>query len=166
MKRPARAGCFSRVFLGGLKRFPIHEWVVELLKQNCSVYDIQQVLRGEGQPVSHVLIHQVLREEGFAKLPRRRNVERPGLVRPDAAPVADVGALDWKDFASFETEGSALFVLLPTLLDWGVDRWVRRAGLPGSDMVPALQSVLSLLALKLVGKERVSHVADVCTEVE
>ena len=29
-------------------------------------------------------------------------------------------------------------------------------------MIPALQSLLSLLALKVVGKERMSHVMDVC----
>ena len=144
------------------KRDAAHQRVVELRKQNYSVYDIQQILRAESMRVSHVLIYQILREEGFAKLPRRRNDERPSLARPDQAEVADVRAVDWKAFAKFETEGTALFVLLPTLLDWGVESWVRRAGLPGSKMVPALQSLLSLLSLKLVGKERISHVMDVC----
>ncbi|MCK4548413.1 MAG: hypothetical protein KAW17_13335 [Candidatus Eisenbacteria sp.] len=144
------------------KRDAAHPRVVELRKQNYSVYDIQQILRTEDMSVSHVLIHQILREEGFAKLPRRCDRERPSLVRPDQAEVADVREIDWRAFASFETEGTALFVLLPALLDWGVDRWVRGAGLPGSKMIPALQSLLSLLALKLVGKERMSHVMDVC----
>ncbi len=57
-----------------------------------------------------------------------------------------------------------MFVLLPTLLSWGVPRWVRHAHLPGSQMIPALQSVLALLALKLTGRERISHVMDVCTD--
>jgi len=144
------------------KRDAVHRRVVELRKQNYSVYDIQRILRNEGVSVSHVLIHHILREEGFAKLPRRCDDERPSLARPDQAEAADVRAIDWRAFANFETEAAALFVLLPALLDWGVDRWVRRAALPGSKMIPALQSLLSLLALKLVGKERVSHVMDVC----
>jgi len=144
------------------KRDAAHRRAVELRKQNYSVYDIQRILRTEDMSVSHVLIHQILREEGFVKLPRRRDDERPSLLRPDQAEVADVRAVDWRAFANFETEGTALFVLLPVLVNWGLERWVRRAGLPGSKMIPALQSLLSLLSLKLLGKERMSHVMDVC----
>ena len=114
--------------------------------------------------MSHVLIHGILTEEGFARLPRRRDDERPSVVGPDQAAVADVNAIDWKEFASFETEGSALFVFLPFVIEWGLAGWVRKARLPASRMIPALQSVLSMLALKLVGKERVSHVMDVCCD--
>ena len=150
----------------GPKTAPKHdaarERVIQLRKQNYSIYDIQTILRAEDCTLSHVLIHQILREEGFAKLPRRRDDERPAVIAPEVADVADVRQLDWEAFESFETEGTALFVLLPQLLEWGLDRWVRQAGLPGSKMIPALQSVLSMLALKLVGTERLSHVMDVC----
>jgi transposase len=150
----------------GPKRAPKREAartkVIELRKQNHSVYDIKRILRGAGLAISHVLIHQILQEEGFAKLPRRRDDERPPLPRPDVAQVADLRELDWRQFAHFETQAAGLLVFIPTLVEWGFDRWVRRARLPGSSMIPALQSVLSLLALKLVGKERISHVMDVC----
>src|SRR5262249_51375055 len=51
-----------------------------------------------------------------------------------------------------------LFLSLPTLptLPWA--RLLRRAGLPGSQMVPAPHAVRSLLALKLFGNARHSHV--------
>lgn len=125
-------------------------------------YDMQEILRAEDCTLSHVLVHQILREEGFAKLPRRRDDERPTVIRPEVAEVADVRQLDWEDFENFETQGSALFVLPPQIVEWGLHRWVRQARLPGSKMIPALQSVLSMLALKLVGRERLSHVMDVC----
>jgi len=144
------------------KREAARQRVIELRKQNYSVYDIQKILRTEDRILSHVLIHQILREEGFAKLPRRREDERPTVIRPEVAEVADVRQLDWEEFENFETQGTALFVLLPKLVEWGLHRWVRQAGLPGSKMIPALQSVLSMLALKLVGTERLSHVMDVC----
>lgn len=146
------------------KRDALQARLVALRKQNYSVYDIQRLLRAEGTAVSHTLIHDVLRAEGFAKLPRRRDDERPALVRPDTAPIADIRDVDWSAFARFETEGAGLFVLLPTLLAWDAAQWVRRAGLPGSQMIPALQSVLALLALKLTGRERISHVMDVCAD--
>jgi transposase len=142
------------------KRDAARQRVIQLRKLNYSVYDIQQILSAEGLHISHALIHQILREEGFAKLPRRADDERPPLARPEEAPIADIRQLSWSDFARFETEAGGLFVLVPTLVEWGIDEWVQP--FPGSKMIPALQSVLSLLALKLMGKERVSHVMDVC----
>ena len=41
---------------------------------------------------------------------------------------------------------------------------VARAGLPGTREVPAISSLLSLLALKAIGCRRVSHVDDVCVD--
>jgi len=40
------------------------------------------------------------------------------------------------------------------------DDIVRAAGYPGSRMVPAFSALLSLLALKLLDKERRSHIED------
>jgi transposase len=144
------------------KRDAARDRVIALRKRNYSIYDIRQVLAVEGVSLSHVAIHQILRQEGFAKLPRRRHDERPAVPRPDEAEVADIRQLDWSKFAQVETHAGGLFVLLPTIVAWRLDRWVRRAGCPGSKMIPALQSMLSLLALKLVGKDRISHVMDVC----
>jgi transposase len=144
------------------KRDAVRERVIELRKLNYSIYDIQRILRSEGVSISHVAIHQVLREEGFARLPRRRDDERPALPRPEKADVADIRQLDWREFAQFETQAGALFAFVPTIVDWGIEKWIKKAGCPGSAMIPALQSILSLLALKLVGQERISHVMDVC----
>ena len=144
------------------KRDAARDRVIALRKRNYSIYDIRQALAVEGVSLSHVAIHQVLREEGFARLPRRRDDERPAVPRPDEADVADIRQLDWSKFAQVQTRAGGLFVLLPTIVAWRLDRWVRRANLPGSQMIPALQSILSLLALKLVGKDRISHVMDAC----
>ena len=42
----------------------------------------------------------------------------------------------------------------------GFDDLVKHAGYPGSGMVPATSALLSLLALKLIDKERRSHISD------
>lgn len=144
------------------KRDAIRERVIELRKLNYSIYDIQKILRQDNVVASHALINRILYEEGFARLPRRSAVERPFLVRPDVPEVADVRRLNWNKFAQFETPAGGLFLFISTLVEWGFGRWVSKAGLPGSRMIPPLQSILSLLALKLIGKERISHVTDVC----
>jgi hypothetical protein len=51
-------------------------------------------------------------------------------------------------------------LFLPLLARLQLDRLVDRAGYPGSRMVPAASALLCLLALKLLDKERHSHIDD------
>jgi hypothetical protein len=55
---------------------------------------------------------------------------------------------------------AGLFLFVPLLARLGFDRLIAEAGYPGSEMVPALSAMLSLLALKLLDKERCSHIDD------
>jgi hypothetical protein len=59
-----------------------------------------------------------------------------------------------------KTRSAGLFLFLPLLARLGFDRLVQRADYPGSRMVPADAALLSLLALKLLDKERRSHIDD------
>jgi hypothetical protein len=58
------------------------------------------------------------------------------------------------------TRSAGLFLFLPLLARLGFDRLVQRADYPGSLMVPADAALLSLLTLKLLDKERRSHIDD------
>jgi hypothetical protein len=58
------------------------------------------------------------------------------------------------------TRVAGIFLFLPLLARLGFDQIVQRAGYPGSKMVPATAALLSLLVLKLLGKERRSHISD------
>jgi hypothetical protein len=58
------------------------------------------------------------------------------------------------------TRTAGLFLLLPLLARLQFDRLVSDAGYPGSAMVPADAALLSLLALKLLDKERRTHMDD------
>ena len=51
-------------------------------------------------------------------------------------------------------------MFLPLLAKLGFDRLVADAGYPGSKMIPAASALLSLLTLKLLDKERRSHISD------
>lgn len=55
---------------------------------------------------------------------------------------------------------AGVFLFLPLLAQLGFDRLVDSAGYPGSRMVPAVSALLSLLSLKLLDKERHSHIND------
>jgi hypothetical protein len=144
-------------------RDPIRERVVALRKRNFSVYDIQRELAEAGHTVSINTLSLLLRAEGFARLPRRGDEERPATVRAEPAPVADVRALDLQP-RSFRTRFGGLFLFVPLMRAIRLDEVVRQARLPGSPMIPAVQAVRTLLALKLIGKERTSHVMDLVND--
>jgi hypothetical protein len=138
-------------------RDAVRDLVVSMRKKNMSVYDIQRELAGEGRHISINSLAILLREEGFARLPRRRDDERPVAVRPEDAAVADVRRLDLSPRA-FRTRAAGLFLFVPVMKDVDLARVARDAGLPGSKMIPAAQALRSLVALKLIGTERKSHV--------
>ncbi len=58
------------------------------------------------------------------------------------------------------TRLAGVFLFLPLLARLRFDRLVEQAGYPGSKMVPAAHALLSLLILKLLDKERRSHIDD------
>jgi hypothetical protein len=139
------------------KPIQLREQVVALRKQNLSVYDISRALANEGESLSPAAIAKILTENGFAKLPRRRDDERPKNTRPVVADVADVRQLDLEP-RSFSTKFGGLFLFLPCLVSTQLDATLARAGFPGSKMIPAACAVRSLLALKLFGNARHRHV--------
>jgi hypothetical protein len=164
---PDQRNAFFQARRPGPRRAPardrVRELVVALRKKNLSVYDIQRELTAAGHSLSINSLAILLREEGFARLPRRRDDERPPLTRPEPAAVADVRALDLSP-RSFRTRLGGLLVFVPLMRKLRLHEVVRQAELPGTAMIPAEQAVRALLALKLVGKERKSHVMDLVAD--
>jgi len=139
------------------KRDRRRERVVELRKQHLSVYDISEALAQDGKPLSPAAVWILLKQEGFARLPRRRDEERPDGVRPQAAGSADARRLDLSP-RQLRTRFGGLFLFLPCLAQMPFDSLLEQVGLPGTAQVPPGQAMRSLLALKLFGNARHSHV--------
>jgi hypothetical protein len=160
---PEKRNSFFRDVQHGPQTSPVRDRVrtlaVAMRKKNLSVYDIQRELAAASHKISINALSVLMREEGFDRLPRRRDEERPLTVKPEAAAVADIKAIDLSP-RSFRTRLGGLFLFVPLMRNIDLRRVVRSADLPGSGMIPAEQAVRSLLALKLIGKERKSHVMD------
>jgi transposase len=139
------------------KKDKVREQVIALRKQNLSIYDISKVLETKGRKLSPVSISAILKEEGFARLPKRRDEERPPSARPTPGAVADVRKLDLTP-RQVHTKFGGLFLFMPFLAAIPFDKMITDAGFPGSNMVPASNALRSLLALKLFGSARHSHV--------
>ena len=107
--------------------------------------------------MSPVSISLILKEQDFTRLPRRRDEERPPGPHPTMAEVADVRKFDLTP-RHFRTKFGCLFLFLPYPASIPFDHILIQARLPGSKMIPAGEAVRSLLALKLFGSARKSHV--------
>jgi transposase len=161
-----RAGFFQQVRRGphnAPARDRVRQLAVAMRKRNLSVYDIQRELSSAGHTISINALSVLLREEGFARLPRRRDEERPATVKAEAAAVADVRQLSLAP-RSFRTRVGGLFLFIPLMEQMDLANVLRHVHLPGSRMIPAEQAVRALLALKLISKERKSHVMDLVFE--
>jgi len=64
------------------KKSAARDLIVRLRKQNHSVYEISDALKEQQCPLSPTAVREVLKQEGFAPLPRRLDDERPQGPRP------------------------------------------------------------------------------------
>ena len=136
--------------------------VVRLRRAGLSVTEIEAALRDSGTPLNRTGVWEILREEGFERLaPRPPSARGEGLrEHPPRTRL-----IRWPGLAlRFESAYAGVLLLVPGLVELDLEGAVRRAGFPGTREVPALSSVLSLLALKAIGRRRVSHVDDVATD--
>ena len=135
----------------------VRSQIVQLRKQNLSIYDISVALKNESIQRTPVAVSKVLEEEGFAKLPRRADEERPECIKPTQADRADARALSLEP-RTVHTKFGGLFVFLPAMAEMGFNRVISNCGLPGTEMMPAAHAMRSLLALKLQSTPRHTHV--------
>ena len=63
-----------------------------------------------------------------------------------------------------QTKHAGLLLCMPDLVALDLPAIVKAAGYPGTTVIPAVSSILSLLALKLANIRRTSHVEDLATD--
>jgi len=139
------------------KKSAARDMIVSLRKRNYSVYEISEALKENKRPLSATAVGEVLKEEGFAPLPRRLDEERPDYPRPTVEPIADIHSFSLQPRA-FSTRCGGLFLFIPDLVRLGIAKLAAAARLPGSKMIPNDHALRSCLALKLWSIERKSHV--------
>src|SRR6266700_7513240 len=137
--------------------------VIELRRQGLSVYEISARLSAGHTPLNRTGVGQILAEEGFGRLLRHPEPEAsisPATPGRDTnlppARVIDFAALP----ATASTRLAGLLLAVPDLVALDLPALARAAGYPGTRVIPAVSWLLSLLALKLTGTRRVSHVDD------
>jgi len=133
------------------------ERIVALRKQNHSVPDIRAVLEAQDTTLSLTAIDRILKQEGFAPLPKRTRDERAAAAVPPRIEAPETAPLVWRHETFTTEQGGAPLVFLPLLEQLGIVPAIVRAGFPQTSVLSDVASVLSFLALKLLGNERLSH---------
>jgi hypothetical protein len=131
--------------------------IVALRKRNYAITDIKATLQASGPAPSLETIDRILKAEGFAPLPKRTRQQRldvapPAKFTPPRSTTLNI--LD-EEFTTARAGGALIF--LPLLASLGIIPAINAAGFPATREISAIQALLSLLALKLLGVPRWSH---------
>jgi len=135
--------------------------IIEWRKKKLSGGEIAELLSEDGIDLSVRTVERVLAEEGFPKLPRRTRLKIGRTVKGADVPArTEKVSLKALEGQRMESDGAGVFLFAPFLAQLGFDEIIKKAKLPESKYVSALNYCLSILSLKLLGNERYSHVGD------
>src|SRR5438132_5101828 len=136
--------------------------IVALRRAGHSAQEISEALKDTDTPLNRTSVAEVLAEEGFTRQWPRPHAARGG---PRKEPLTRAEVVD---FASFPrrctTKVAGLYLAIPELVALDLPRLVAEAGYPGTRVIPATSSILSLLALKLVAMRRIAHVYELAAD--
>jgi len=144
------------------RRIPeeVAEYIAELRrKERLSSYQIAGELEKQGISIGVRTVERVLSDAGFPKL-RRRTMEERGLAKKGTLLPERSAILDFEAMEPFRQDCSVagVFFFLPYIVESGILDVVSRCALPGSSDIGSRNAALSMLLLKLIGKERLSHI--------
>lgn len=132
--------------------------ILELRKKNLSIVDIKAILDTKGKSVSFDAINTLLKDEGFARLPRRTHIEKSKIILPNSIKAPEAAEVNLKTGEDFITgKFGGLLTFLPLMEKLGIFKAIIKAKFPETTQISALSYVLSFLALKLSGNKRLSH---------
>ena len=154
---PVPEGKVRRRRVDAAIRDKIRDW----RRQKLSAGEIAECLSEDGHEISVRTVERVLREEGFAKLPRRTRLKMKITVKGAQVPAKSHKiTLRHINRRKIHSANAGLFLFAPFVAQLEFDKIIRSAGLPGSKIIGARNYLLSFLALKLMGTERFAHVGD------
>jgi transposase len=132
--------------------------IVTYREEGLSVPDIYRRLVDEKINLSERTVGRIIEDAGFPKLKRRTNKELGKTAKNKIMPARSEH-LDFSALKPFDVDCSVagVFFFLPYILKSGILNILKKCKLPESSILGSLQACLSMLFLKLVGANRLSH---------
>ncbi len=130
--------------------------ITELRKKHYSVGDIKTTLDAKGKAfkVSERYISDILKRQGFARLPRRSKYIKSTLETPKIK-AEKSEALNFTA-EKFSTQTAGIFSFVPYLEKYGIIKAISESDYPKTKTMDRASSILAFLALKLSNIRRYS----------
>jgi transposase len=142
--------------------------LIQDLRRNkkLSSRDIVIELKQQSIDIGVRTVERILAEAGFPKL-RRRTHEQRGVSKKGTVLPLRCSHIDFDELKPFhiDCKVAGVFFFLPYILESGILDIVSQCPLPESADVGNRQAALSMLLLKLIGNERLSHVKQYDAEI-
>lgn len=166
IKRDHGDGLFFTSAQRGRKKtkevFAANDIVIELRKKYHSVDEIKAILDGKGFNISEKTIYNIIKREGFSRLPRRTKSAKQKLELPKMQ--ADKSyALTFKP-EKFKSTSAGILCLLPYIEQYGISDAILQSDYPKTKSIDKLSSILSFVALKSSNVRRYSSDDRWCME--
>ena len=139
---------------------PVRQLVINYRHEQLSAPEICARLGEQGYKISARTVERILADAGFPKLRRRTRTQRGRTQRNQHLPKRSQ-APEFDTLKPFRVDCpvARVFFFLPYVLEAGVMAIVEQCHLPSSQAISARQAALAMLVLKLIGSERLSHIA-------
>ncbi len=136
----------------------IQNKIIAYRREEVSIPDICCRLASEEINISERTVERILKDAGFTKLKRRTNKELGKTNRNEIIPERSEH-LDFSKLEPFDVDCpvAGVFFFIPYILKSGILNILKKCKLPESSNIGSLQACLSMLFLKLVGGNRLSH---------
>src|SRR5659263_85398 len=131
----------------------IRDRVLVLRAADRSVTEIAQALTAQGDAVSAQTVWAILKSEGLERLERRG----PAGPAPRLEPVTAKALGAWPTGARYDCDHAGLYLLLPAMVELGLDQLIGAANYPGTKVLSSFHSMASLLMLKCSRRGRAGN---------
>lgn len=135
----------------------INRLIIALRKKYLSVPDIKAVLNVQGYQVSEKYVYNVIKKDGFARLPRRSLSSREKATSTFKLEAPKTVMLDYSPETFSAQNALGILCLLPYIQNYGIDRIIEEADYPETNSIDRVSSIMSFVALKLSNVRRYSE---------
>ena len=135
----------------------INRLIIALRKKYLSVPDIKAVLNVQGYQVSEKYVYNIIKKDGFARLPRRSLSSREKATSTFKLEAPKTVMLDYSHETFSAQHALGILCLLPYIQNYGIDRIIEEADYPETNSITRVSSIMSFVALKLSNVRRYSE---------
>lgn len=128
--------------------------IIRLRKSYHSVEEIKSIIDGKGYDISERNIYNIIKREGFSRLPRRTKLVKQELKFPRIKAEKSY-QLSFSP-EKFKSTSGGILCLLPYIKHYGISDAIAQSNYPQTKSIEKLNSILSFIALKASNIRRYS----------